>query len=81
MSGSVQLDGTAPQPLLSASEHGLRHYRVPQHLAWPDALGHAALCVYVTPDMLKASGGAGRESAHHVVDWPRSMLGGVKIGA
>lgn len=50
ISGSVQLDSTAPQPLLPASGPGLRHYRVPQHLHWPDALAHAALCVYVTPE-------------------------------
>jgi hypothetical protein len=49
----VQLDGAAPQPLLSADCPGLRHFRVPQHLHWPDALGQAALTVAVTPDALR----------------------------
>lgn len=55
ISGSVQLDSTAPQMLLAAGGPGLKHYRVPQHIHWPDALGHAAVCVFVTPDALQAS--------------------------
>lgn len=57
VSGSVQLDGSAAQPLLaqpggagaSSGGHGLRHFMVPSHIHWPDALGHAALAVYLTP--------------------------------
>ncbi|KAL4856842.1 hypothetical protein ACK3TF_002891 [Chlorella vulgaris] len=60
MSGSVQLDGGAAQPLLACPPTGsLRHFRVPQHLHWSaDALAHTAVCVYVTPaarqDLCKA---------------------------
>ena len=49
LSGIVQLDGSAAQPLLGAGGHGLRHFYVPQHLAWPDALGQGALAVYLPP--------------------------------
>lgn len=55
ISGSVQLDSTAPQMLLAPDGPGLKHFRVPQHIHWPDALGHAAVCVYITPDALQAS--------------------------
>lgn len=50
ISGSVALDGGAAQPLLAPGGPGLRHFRVPQHLHWPDALGGGALAVYLTPD-------------------------------
>ncbi|KAL4419606.1 hypothetical protein ABPG77_001660 [Micractinium sp. CCAP 211/92] len=53
ISGSVQLDSTAPQMLLAPDGPGLKHFRVPQHIHWPDALGHAAVCVYITPDALQ----------------------------
>lgn len=53
--GSSHLDGSAALPLLVTVGHGLRHYRVPQHLHWPDALGPRALAVYVTPAAHQAS--------------------------
>lgn len=57
--GSSHLDGSAATPLLVTVGHGLRHFRVPQHLHWPDALGPRALAVYVTPaahqDLRKAA--------------------------
>lgn len=52
ISGSVQLDSGAVQPLLSPASPGLRHYRVPQHLHWPDALGQDAVCVCLAPEAL-----------------------------
>ena len=53
--GSSHLDGSAATPLLVTVGHGLRHFRVPQHLHWPDALGPRALAVYVTPAAHQAS--------------------------
>jgi hypothetical protein len=51
ISGSVALDGGCAQPLLpSLPGPGLRHFRVPQHLHWPDALAAAALLVYLPPE-------------------------------
>lgn len=74
-SGSVQLDGSAAQPLLAEpGGHGLRHFMVPLHLHWPDALGHAALAVYLTP---QAHADLRQAAAELIAAMPRLGVEGV----
>ncbi len=55
--------------LLAPDGPGLKHFRVPQHIHWPDALGHAAVCVYITPDALQASGALARQQMRLHAGW------------